>query len=89
MTESAASAGSFVTVTDARRSATGPACQTLRVRLAAGTSDVTIFWPEAAAPVPLVIVAHGFARRGRNMAGWGQHLAQAGFLAAVPDLPGR
>lgn len=87
MTESAANAGSLVSVTDARRFATGPACQTLRVRLAAGASDVTIFWPEAAAPVPLVIVAHGFARRGRNMAGWGQQLAQTGFLAAVPDLP--
>ena len=34
-----------------------------------------------------MIVAHGFARRRHNMAGWGQHLAQAGFVAAVPDLP--
>jgi hypothetical protein len=87
MTESAESVGSSITATDARRFATGPACQALRVRLAAGARDVTIFWPEAAELVPLVIVAHGFARRGRNMAGWGQHLAQMGFLAAVPDLP--
>ena len=69
------------------RSAASPALQTLRVKLASGATDVDIFWPEDAAAAPLVIVAHGFARRRHNMAGWGQHLAQAGFVAAVPDLP--
>lgn len=46
-----------------------------------------LYWPEAAAPTPLVIVAHGFARSRRNMAGWGEHLAAQGIAAAVPDLP--
>jgi len=61
--------------------------QTVRVKLAAGAADVDLFWPETAEPAPLVIVAHGFARRRHNMAGWGQHLAREGFVAAVPDLP--
>ena len=61
--------------------------QTIRVKLASGATDVDLFQPEAAAPAPLVIVAHGFARRRHNMAGWGQHLAQEGFVAAAPDLP--
>jgi hypothetical protein len=63
--------------------------QTILVKLAAGAADVDIYWPEAAEPAPLVIVAHGFMRRRRNMSGWGQHLAGEGFVAAVPDLPAR
>jgi dienelactone hydrolase len=61
--------------------------QILRVKLAAGAAAVDLCWPEAAAPAPLVIVAHGFARRCRNMSGWGRHLASEGLAAAVPDLP--
>jgi dienelactone hydrolase len=61
--------------------------QTIRVKLAAGAAAVDLYWPEAAGPAPLVIVAHGFARRRRNMAGWGRYLAPEGFAAAVPDLP--
>jgi len=61
--------------------------QTLRVTLAGGAPAVDLYWPEAAGPAPLVIVAHGFARRRRNMSGWGRHLAREGFAAAVPDLP--
>jgi dienelactone hydrolase len=48
---------------------------------------VDIYWPDAAAPAPLVIVAHGFSRQRHNMSGWGEHLAKEGFVAAVPDLP--
>lgn len=48
---------------------------------------VGLYWPEEAAPAPLVIVAHGFARSRRNMSGWGEHLAAQGFTTAVPDLP--
>jgi dienelactone hydrolase len=61
--------------------------QTIRVKLAAGAAAVDLYLPEAAGPAPLVIVAHVFARRRRNMAGWGRYLAQEGFAAAVPDLP--
>ena len=63
--------------------------QTILVKLSAGAADVDIYWPEAAEPAPLVIVAHGFMRRRRNMSGWGRHLASEGFVAAVPDLPAR
>ena len=85
MTGSTAITERLATAAPARPSAASPALQTLRVKLAAGATDVDIFWPEDAAPAPLVIVAHGFARRRHNMAGWGQHLAQEGFVAAVPD----
>jgi dienelactone hydrolase len=61
--------------------------QTILVKLSAGTADVDLYWPEAAEPAALVIVAHGFLRRRRNMSGWGRHLAGEGLLAVVPDLP--
>jgi dienelactone hydrolase len=61
--------------------------QTIRVNLPAGASKVDIFLPGSTAQSPLVIVAHGFPRRRRNMSGWGRHLAMEGFVAAVPDLP--
>jgi dienelactone hydrolase len=61
--------------------------ETIQVKLSTGASAVDLYWPAAAVPAPLVIVAHGFFRRRRNMSGWGQHLANEGFVAAVPDLP--
>ncbi len=64
-----------------------PAFQTMRVKLSAGAADVDLHWPDTAEPAPLVIVAHGFMRRRRNMSDWGQHLAKEGFAAAVPNLP--
>jgi dienelactone hydrolase len=63
------------------------AIQTLRVVLSAGAAAIDLYWPEAAEPAPLVIAAHGFLRRRRNMSGWGRHLASEGFATAVPDLP--
>jgi pimeloyl-ACP methyl ester carboxylesterase len=65
----------------------GPAFQTIRAKLSAGAADVDIYWRETAEPAPLVIVAHGFARRRHNMSGWGRYLAEEGFLVVVPDLP--
>jgi dienelactone hydrolase len=59
------------------------------VKLPAGATKVDIYLPETAVPTPLVIIAHGFLRRRHSMSGWGQHLAQEGFIAAVPDLPTR
>jgi hypothetical protein len=61
--------------------------QTILVKLSAGATDADLYWPDSAEPAPLVIVAHGFMRRRRNMSGWGQHLAGEGFVAAVPNLP--
>jgi dienelactone hydrolase len=63
--------------------------ETIQVKLSSGASAVDLYWPAAAAPAPLVIVAHGFSRRRRNMSAWGRHLAKEGFVAAVPDLPAR
>jgi len=60
---------------------------TIHLSLPAGHAHVDVYWPDSTAPAPLVIVAHGFSRRRRNMSGWGQHLAQEGFVAAVPNLP--
>lgn len=61
--------------------------KTLRVQLPAGAADVDVYWPDAAAQAPMVIIAHGFSRHRHNMSGWGQHLAREGFVAVVPDLP--
>jgi pimeloyl-ACP methyl ester carboxylesterase len=57
------------------------------VKLSAGASDVDLYWPATAVPAPLVIIAHGFFRRRHNMSAWGQHLANEGFMAVVPDMP--
>lgn len=61
--------------------------QTVSVQLPAGAADVDVYWPGATTKAPLVIVVHGFSRSRQNMAGWGRHLAGAGFVAVVPDLP--
>jgi hypothetical protein len=63
--------------------------ESIRVHLPAGAADVDVYRPNASAPAPMVIVAHGFLRHRRNMSGWGQHLAEEGFMAVVPDLPTR
>jgi acetyl esterase/lipase len=68
---------------------TNVTCESIRVQLPAGAADVDVYWPNAAAPAPMVIVAHGFLRHRQNMSGWGQHLAKEGFVAVVPDLPTR
>lgn len=48
---------------------------------------VDFYLPAAAAEAPVVIVAHGFSRSRRVMAGWGILLARHGMCAVVPDLP--
>ena len=60
---------------------------TIHVKIPSGHAKVDIYWPNSATPAPLVIIAHGFSRHRRNMAGWGQHLANEGFVAVVPNLP--
>ncbi len=83
----AALAGCAASGAPAGRQAARVSSETIRVKLASGTADVDLYRPEAAGAAPLVIVAHGFSRHRRNMAGWGRHLAREGFVAAVPDLP--
>ena len=71
----------------ASRSVPGPACETMPLRLAAGTAHVDVYRPDTAEPAPLVIVAHGFWRNRQSMSEWGRHLAAEGFVTVVPDLP--
>lgn len=61
--------------------------EVLQARLPSGAVEADVYWPAAQAAAPLVIVAHGFSRNRRNMAGWGRQLAAEGFVAVVPDLP--
>ena len=61
--------------------------RTVLVEFASGTTNVDLYYTDTLRPLPLVIVAHGFSRSKANMAGWGRALAEAGFIAAVPDLP--
>jgi dienelactone hydrolase len=61
--------------------------ETVHVQLEEGAGEVDVYWPSATTPAPMVVIAHGFSRSRHNMSGWGQHLANAGFVAVVPDLP--
>lgn len=49
--------------------------------------SVTLYRPAKDERAPLVVVAHGFTRAKRYMAGWGADLAGQGFLVAVPTQP--
>ncbi|MCF7787649.1 MAG: hypothetical protein K9N47_16080 [Prosthecobacter sp.] len=48
---------------------------------------VDFYLPQNVGNAPVVIVAHGFTRHRRVMAGWGNLLAQNGMIAVVPNLP--
>lgn len=61
--------------------------RTQTVRLTGQSVNVDSFLPRTNGAAPVVIVAHGFSRNRRTMAGWGSLLAQEGFIAVVPDLP--
>ena len=50
-------------------------------------TNADVYLPENWRGKPLVIVAHGFSRGRRNMAGWGRFLAEQDVIALVPDLP--
>ncbi len=64
-----------------------PAMQTLNVALKSERLRFDLFLPNNHAPSPLVIVAHGWLRDRTRMTGWGQRLAEQGFVVAIPDLP--
>lgn len=61
--------------------------QTSRVVLTGRAVTVDIYAQTGATNAPVVIVAHGFSRGRRHMAGWGGMLAASGFIAAIPDQP--
>jgi dienelactone hydrolase len=55
--------------------------------LAGGSVKVDFYLPRDSMSASVVVIAHGFSRNRRTMAGWGGLLAQQGYLASVPDLP--
>ena len=61
--------------------------RTEKFTLAGKVVAVDFYLPPGSGPAPVVVVAHGFTRNRRTMAGWGGRLASEGFLAVVPDLP--
>ncbi len=61
--------------------------ETRQLTLAGRRVAVTFYFRADRDSAPLVVVAHGFTRSKRYMAGWGTELAGMGFLAAVPTQP--
>ncbi len=61
--------------------------ETQHLTLAGYSVAVTLYYPANREAAPLVVVAHGFTRSKRYMAGWGIALARQGFIAAVPTQP--
>ena len=59
----------------------------LKVNLTGRETTVDFYLPSGVKQAPVVVVAHGFSRSRRNMAGWGELLAAHGFITAIPDLP--
>ena len=79
-TAAAVEHGSSATTADMR-------VEAIDVALPAGHVRADVYRPAMAGNRPLVVVAHGFSRSRKNMAGWGRHLAAEGFLTVVPSLP--
>lgn len=62
--------------------------KTCRVECGKDSLDVDFYYPaRQASPQPMVVVAHGFSRSKRYMAGWGVDLAGMGMVVAVPTQP--
>src|SRR5688572_20951778 len=49
--------------------------------LAGESLKVDFYLPREAMTAPVVVVAHGFSRNRRTMAGWGGLLAQQGYIS--------
>ncbi len=65
----------------------GVAKETHRLDCAGQRVAVDFYFQTNAPPQPQVIVAHGFSRGRRHMAGWGVELAKRGLITAVPTQP--
>lgn len=65
----------------------GVSKETQHLMLAGREVAVTLYYPARRDGAPLVVVAHGFMRGKRHMAGWGADLAGQGFIVAVPTQP--
>ncbi|MEQ1751433.1 MAG: alpha/beta fold hydrolase [Prosthecobacter sp.] len=73
--------------TEAPTLAPGVSKEVRHLTLAKSSVCVTLYHPAKDDNAPLVVIAHGFTRSKRYMAGWGAELASQGFLAAVPTQP--
>lgn len=60
----------------------------VRERVTVEDTPVTVLRPPGDGPFPGVVVAHGFSGSSRLMDGIGITFARAGWVAAMPDLPG-
>nr|AAZ32716.1 lipase/esterase [uncultured bacterium] len=65
----------------------GVRVETQRWSLQGETVPVDVHLPTQATRAPVVLLAHGFTRHRRVLAGWGHLLAQQGLIAVVPNLP--
>lgn len=61
--------------------------ENVTLELAGQSVSVSLYHPAKDENASLVVVAHGFTRSRRYMAGWGSHLAGEGFLVVVPTQP--
>ena len=61
--------------------------QTHQIALTGKPVKVDFYLPAARTSTRAVVIAHGFSRNRKTMAGWGAMLAAHGFLAVVPDAP--
>lgn len=80
--------GHFARQTEAPPLPPGVKKENLSLELAGQTVSISIYQPAKDENAPLVVVAHGFTRSKRYMAGWGAHLAGEGFFVIVPTQPG-
>jgi dienelactone hydrolase len=65
----------------------GVSKHTEKLMLQGKSVPVDFYLPQQVGEAPVVIVAHGFTRHRRVMAGWGNLLATQGMITVVPNLP--
>ena len=78
---------SAATCTTSPKLVPGVVKKTERVKLGAELVKVDFYFQSQASLQPMVVVAHGFTRSKRYMAGWGADLAARGMVVAVLTQP--
>lgn len=77
----------IVTCTSPPKLPDGVVKETHQLECAGERMTVDFYFRTDGEPAPQVVVAHGFSRGRRHMAGWGAALAERGMIAAVPTQP--